>query len=416
MSRRKRFLLTGAVGAIFLAIAGAVAIYFILGTLSRPGEDTAKFAPATAPLYISVNLRPGMNQLKQFQEVREILETDDFLDRQDELLDTFEDDTGIHFLDDVTPWVGTDVSFVVLDAELDQPERAMLAQVGVPRSPDNFLNDLAAYLEDELGSVYDNDRRRGAELWLSNYDGEIALALTEDYPPIADGEDTVLDVMDYINSPPARPLAESQSFIEAQASLSSERVMFAFLQSEEEIDAFEDDYDPHDEYEEEAIRQARENIPEYIAASVSFVDRGIRIDMAGKATSRSFSLDTDEQIRSPEALPADTMATAAMVGVKSMWQEIRDSIENLDPYTTAEFEDYLENIKNDIGIDLERDVIDSLSGEAAVAPLSSDFSLRGCVTNPLSLRERVRVRAFPGLPKMIDLAPHTEFRVLYRVL
>ena len=59
-----------------------------------------------------------------------------------------------------------------------------------------------------------------------------------------------------------------------------------------------------------------------------------------------------------------------------------------------------------------------LSGRKAMLPacITARFlgplSLRGCVTNPLSLRERVRVRAFPRLPKKIDMAPHTEFRVL----
>ena len=357
-------------------MGGAVAIFFILGALSRPGEGTAKFVPASAPLYISVNLRPGMNQLKRLQEVRELLETDDFLDRQDELLDRLEDDTDIHFLDDVLPWVGTDVSFVVLEAELDRPEWALLAQVGDRGAADDFLNDLADYLEDELGSEYDNDRRRGSDLWLSNYDGEIALALTEDYLLIADSEDTVLDMIDNINSPPSRPLAESQPFIEARESLPSERVMFAFLQSREAIDAIEEEYDPDDEDEEEVFRQARNNIPEYVAASASFIDQGIRIDMVGETPSRAFSLGTDEQIRSPEALPADTVAMVAVVGVESMWQELRDSIENLDPYTEEEFEEFLEDLEDGTGIDLERDVIDSLSGEAAVALLSSDFSFR----------------------------------------
>ena len=113
-----------------------------------------------------------MIQINRFQEVREILETDDFLKRQEDLLDTLEDDTDIHFMDDVSPWVVTDVSFVVLDAELDRPEWAMLAQEGDPRSAKKFLNDLAVYLEDELGSAYDNDHRRGAYLWPSNCDGK----------------------------------------------------------------------------------------------------------------------------------------------------------------------------------------------------------------------------------------------------
>ena len=182
-------------------------------------------------------------------------------------------------------------------------------------------------------------------------------------------------MMDNIDSPPVRPLAESQPFIEARESLPSERVMFAFLQSGEVIDAIDDDYDP-DKDTEEVLRQARDNIPEYVAASISFIDLGIRMNMVGVSPSGSFSLDADEQIRSPEALPADAVAMAAVVGVESMWQELRDSIGNLDPYTEGEFEEFLEDIEDATGIDLERDIIDSLCGEAAVALLWSDLFLR----------------------------------------
>ena len=66
---------------------------------------------------------------------------------------------------------------------------------------------------------------------------------------------------------------------------------------------------------EEAFGQARGNAPVYVAASASFIDNGIRFDLVGEPSSEAFAFDVGDRLRSPGALPADTLALLSTVGV-----------------------------------------------------------------------------------------------------
>ena len=371
MNRRTILLLGGGALLIVAAVVVVVVVLLLLRGMSRPGEVTARFLPADTQVYISVNLRPGPEQMGLARNVIDRLQTDDFLDRRDDLLDDAEDETGIHLLDDVTSWIGTDVSLALLDAGPDRLEWILLAQVNDRESAVDFIYDLADFLEGELNTEFVADRRRGVDLWVA--DEDLAVALTGEYMLMADSEDTIDDMLDNLESPPARPLGDSPDFLEARESLPAERVMFMFVQAEDVLETLVDAVGLYEEEEEEVLRQAQRNTPEYVAASASFVDNGIRFELVGETPSRAFTLDGVNRLNSPEALPMDTLVLFSAVGVDQAWEELRDSIENLDPDSQNDFEGFLEDVEDELGVDLERDVIDALTGEVAFALLPSDL-------------------------------------------
>ncbi len=371
MTTRSKVLLWGGLTILVVAVVAAAAVFLFLRTLSHPSEATARFVPSSAAGYVSINLRPGINQLRTARNVMDRLQTDDLSDRRDELFDDLEDETGIHFLDDVTSWLGTDISFVLLSFDPDRPEWVMLTQVRDRRGAEGFIDDFVDYFEEEFYTEFDSDSARGVDLWVAD-DEDLALGLTDDYLLIGDSEDTIEDMADNLESPPARPLSESPSFIEARDSLPAERFVFLYVQAEEALDLLEDEIDPYGDGAE-AFRQARRNIPEYVAASASFIGDGIRFDLVGETPSGAFDFDSDNRLRSPGVLPEDTLALLSMVGVDRVWDEARSSLEDIDPYAREEFEELLDEIEDETGVDLERDVIDELSGEVALALLPSDL-------------------------------------------
>ncbi len=371
MTRRTILLLAGGALLIVAAVVVVVVVFLLLRGMSHPGEVTARFLPANTQVYISVNLRPGPEQMGLARKVIDRLQTDDFLDRRGDLLDDAEDETGIHFLDDVTSWIGTDVSLALLDAGPDQLEWILLAQVNDRESAVDFIYDLADFLEGELNTEFVADRRRGVDLWVTGED--LAVALTGEYMLMADSEDTIDEMLDNLESPPSRPLGDSRAFLEARESLPDERVMFMFVQAEEVLETLVDAVGLYEEEEEEVLRQAQRNTPEYVAASASFVDNGIRFELVGETPSRAFTLDGVNRLNSAEALPMDTLVLFSAVGVDQAWEELRDSIENLDPDSQNDFEGFLEDVEDEMGVDLERDVIDALTGEVAFALLPSDL-------------------------------------------
>ena len=371
MTRRTILLLAGGALLIVAAVVVVVVVLLLLRGMSRPGEVTARFLPANTQVYISVNLRPGPEQMGLARKVIDRLQTDDFLDRRDDLLGDAEDETGIHFLDDVTSWIGTDVSLALLDAGPDRLEWVLLAQVNDRESAADFIYDLADFLEGELNTEFVADRRRGVDLWVTGED--LAVALTGEYMLMADSEDTIDEMLDNLESPPSRPLGDSRAFLEARESLPAERVMFMFVQAADVLETLVDAVGLYEEEEEEVLRQAQRNTPEYVAASASFVDNGIRFELVGDTPSRAFTLDGVNRLDSAEALPMDTLVLFSAVGVDQAWEELRDSIENLDPDSQNDFEGFLEDVEDELGVDLERDVIDALTGEVAFALLPSDL-------------------------------------------
>jgi len=358
------------IGSVFGVVVVIIAVYF-LRSLSRPGEATAQYIPSRAPAYFSINLRPGVGQLNQARDVLSKLETEDLREQRDELLDDIEDNTRIHFLDDVTPWLGTDISIAILDADPDAVEWIVMIQASDRDAAIDFVDDLADYLEDEFGMEFDEDEDNGVDLWVA-LDDPLAMGVTDEYVLFGDSEDSIEDIAENIESPPSRSLMDNESFITAREMLPNERFVFAFAQTDDLIDVYLDFLDPLGDVGS-TVQQLEENIPEFIAASSSFIENGVRFDLSYQTPKGAYLvLDDSIRVRSHEVLPVDTLAMVSMVGLHELWNGLLDSIDDVDPYAADAFNESLDSFEDEVGFDLERDVIDALSGEVAVALLPSD--------------------------------------------
>ena len=198
-----RWVAIGVYAAAVVAVVVVIALLMLLGGLSRPGEATAEFIPSNALFYSSINLRPGMGQIDKAINVGELLRTDDFIDEEEDLLENVEDETGIHPLDDVTSWLGTDITFALLDLDEDEGliEWVLMVQIKDQDEALDFVDDLRDYFEDELYTEFDDDEIGGAEVWIAD-DEDLAIGLTDEYLLLTDSEDTMEDILDNIDSPP----------------------------------------------------------------------------------------------------------------------------------------------------------------------------------------------------------------------
>ena len=356
-----------------MAFVAAVSVFVFFQSVSRPGETTARFIPSNTLAYASINLRPGVQQLRHGRAVISTLQTDALVERRDDLLDELEDETGIHFLDDVETWLGESVSFALLDVddERDAAEWVAMIHVSDRVAALDFAEDLVSYFEEESLSRFSDTDFREAHLWLSD-DEDLGFALTEEYLLIADGENTLKRLIRDIESPPDRPLLADEDFTAARESLPSQRVMFMFLRSEWIWDLLRDEIGPFDD-EDETILRVESSTPEYMAMSVSFIERGLRADFAAEQPDEGFSIDSNVRLASPKALPADTLVLLATNGVREAWEEVRRVMDDLDPSGGSDFQFVLDEVEIETGIDVEEDVVDSLNGEIALALLPSDF-------------------------------------------
>ena len=234
--------LAGAGTAIAIVLAIAAAFIF-LGT-GQAGEETAEFLPSNTLFYASVNLQPGIGQKRKAAEVRDIIRAAELGDAQDDILDDIEDETDIHPLDDVLPWLGDHVSIAILDADGDYVEWILMAQVKDQEQVEEFVDDLLEYTEEEFSSRWDKDRIYDGEIWVEETK-PIAIAITMKYLMLADSQETIQDIADNLESPPSRPLSMTQDFEEAQNSLPGDKTIFVFARPDAMASAFHIETEPY---------------------------------------------------------------------------------------------------------------------------------------------------------------------------
>ena len=370
---KKVLIISGITTVSILALAGLAVFLYIYLQVSRPGEATAGLLPADSLAYASINLRPGTSQIGLARDFFAILEDSEIQDRLDDALEEAEDDTNIHLLDDVSPWLGTDVTLALLDLESDEwglpaPEWVGLIQVSDKGLAEEFLDDLIDYFEDDWRIEFEDDTYRGVDLFVSPDEG-IAFGLTDEYLVMGNSGDSVELIVRNLAEAPARPLSENPDFIAAREALPDERVSFLYVDAEEIADILTDPGGPV-----ESIILL-EDMPKFIAASTSFVDSGLRLDVAFDTPRDSLVFPGENRLRSSERLPEDTLLLLSTVGVQEMWEETRDYVEEFNPYSGEDLDELLEAFEGEVGVDIERDLIEQLTGEVALAVLPSDISL-----------------------------------------
>ena len=284
---RNRWVLIGGGVAFVVVLAVVIALVFLMRAVDRPGEATAQYIPSDAALYLSVNLRPGADQIMKAKGFADRMEKRDFSDVRDELLDELDEETGIDFPDDLMSWIGTDATLAVLEADQDETVWIMMAQVADADEAEDFAGRLRSYFEDQLYQEFEEDEDDGLKIWVpedeeDDLEERVAIGLSDEYLFIADTGDTIEDMMDNLGSPPDSPLSESVLFIEAQESLPEDRFMFAFAQNEGAVAvsteiAIEELFSLYGR--DEWYEFVDDNSPDYLAASASFIDNGLRFDV-----------------------------------------------------------------------------------------------------------------------------------------
>ena len=389
---RNRWVLIGGGVATVVVIVVVVALVFLMRAVDRPGEATAQYIPSDAALYVSVNLRPGADQIMKAKGFADRMEKRDFGDARDELLDELEDETSIDFPDDLMSWVGTDATLVVLEADQDETVWVMMAQVADADEAEDFAERLRSYFEDQIYEEFEEEEDDGLRIWApedeqDELEERVAIGLSEEYLFIADTRDTIEDMMDNLGSPPDSPLSESVLFIEAQQSLPEDRFIFAFAQNEGAVAAsteiaMEELFSLYGE--DEWYEFVDDNSPDYVAASASFIDHGLRFDVIVDNPFRGLAISQQNGLNTLETLPEDTLLVVSSTGLQELWRETSASLEDADPGTDEELQDLFEDVEEVFDLDFENDLIDSLASEVAVAFLPSDLrQVRGDLAGTL---------------------------------
>ena len=147
---------TGLIGTLAARFGGLKDLVNVV--VGEPPEVTARFLPDDTLVYFTINREPGAGQLAKARNIRDIFDgTLNYTTERDELATDIEDETGIDVLSEVYDWIGSDLTFALLD--LRQKDRrgnpccdldwVVLVQTKDRTASENFLRDLVRFLEDE---------------------------------------------------------------------------------------------------------------------------------------------------------------------------------------------------------------------------------------------------------------------------
>ena len=352
-------------GAAFLVLvvaAGAAGYFLIPGIKASEPEGTARYFPDDVLAYswatLSLGVGQGQHMLDIWERFNDIAE---FQDAIDELLEEFEDDTGIDFEEDVLPWLGPDISFAVLDVRgFESVDAAAMFGVQDHGAASGFLEDWLEYMEDEEGARFEEDSSGDFDIWADEGEEQF-YALSKDWLVFATTEDALDEVLDRISGEGGDSLAETPDFEEARSLMSDPRIMSFYVDLSTIMDEVADvsgfGMMP-------GMGMTGMGIPDWLAVSVRFVDRGLVVEAV--APSGSEFVAGFPGIGEPATLlPDDTLGFIAA----SFDPDLDNWRDELEGYTLAdlgfppEFEYALEELQY------------NLPGDGTKSELSMDSSL-----------------------------------------
>ena len=366
MGIRKKLLVLATAIVLVIGVGVGVGVYCVGQSVSYPSEETAKFLPVETPYYVSVNLRPGVSQL---MEAREILnrfkENRAFNDRLEELYEDIEESTGIDVEEDLYPWLGPEIAIAIPAIEgIDEtPEFVAFIGASDVNAAESFLRNLAAFAEETSGTEYRETLTRG---YLTFVVDSVRIALTDKHIVIASKAKTLLSTLERMDAGYHKgqsSLFNKPEFQAARDAADSPRFGTMYVDISEIVAQLEEGSNAEDV---EDLKAVTDQLPDFLVASMSFIEKGIRVSASFDLPGQWFSSESANTLGSAARTPEDTVALLSFAGVQEAWERLRAEAADQGQF---DLDKTLDEVEFNIGIDIERDILGWITGELALAIL-----------------------------------------------
>ncbi|MCC7365799.1 MAG: DUF3352 domain-containing protein [Dehalococcoidia bacterium] len=355
--RQYGLFLTAGLAAIAAVVAGVV--LFTSSKASGVELTTAKLVPSDAGLYYAINTDLDSSQwIATFDLAKRMGEED-----PEEQIKDGADDVDIAWDDEVAPFLGGNAAVYLHSVDViegDMRGAVILKADDAEKAMDVILDRAGEDWEDgtEDGREYHFDEFSG--IWLARIDDHIVLAASEESLfevfAVADGDVASLD--------------QNDEYRQLRDDLSSNFLYFVYVNA----DAFAED--ALDSVARDALEEA--GVDELALKPMAFV-AGAKKDsfefqaasVAGPGTVSAMLEAKDS--RFADLVPADTSVFAVTRNIAQAWEEsveqarstIDDAISEDSEYDSLD--DALRDAGSEVGLESIQELIDQLTGEAAVA-------------------------------------------------
>ena len=298
---------------------------------SNPPEHSARYYPQDTLAYVWMSLTPSGGQLNEMMDIWERFnEFRAFEDLVAELKDDFQSETGIDFDDDVVPWIGPDASvgFMGYDARNDIPLIAATVGVRDHEAAGDFMDQWLEYMERTERADFDSDSHGDFDTWVDE-GVQQAYALSDDLLVFATSEDTLEETLDLAGGDSDRSLSSNEEFRAARSALPGERFFSVYVATRDAVELAETlpSLAPL-EASMLGLTGLSSQIPDWVAASGGWVERGVALEIVAPTTTES-GLEVPELEDPSRLLPHDTLAYLAF-GFDPDLDRWRDELEEHD--------------------------------------------------------------------------------------
>lgn len=331
--KRPVMLLWAAIVIVIIILSGLIASFIALklGWLPNPWlrpappEASARFYPDDTLAYAWFTLNPGEEQRENMLEVWDTLEGySAFRNWSDEVEDDIFDETGLA-VEGIASWMGPDISFGIMDLDIDSldTDAAMTIDVRDSKAARDYLFDLMDYLEDESSSNFDRHSSGGFDVWVDSNDDSV-FALSDDLLVVATSERALDNLLERMTSEDEASLYNDAFFIAARATLPERRFISVYVSGERAIAVVEDS--SIGEYVDSRVY---EGVPDWVASSAGWVDRGIVIDVIAPHPANYDGRPSGDITDAARVMPNDTIGMLAL-NFDPVVQNWRDALEEYD--------------------------------------------------------------------------------------
>ncbi|MDN3239096.1 hypothetical protein [Glycomyces tritici] len=314
---------------VLLAAVGAVVLFkFVL----NQGPDPAESFPATATMYVELNLDPSFDQTPKLLEHLQKFEDLEEYDDTNELIDGFIDESGIEGVDadeDINSWLGRRHGLATWEHD-DQT----FAVLSLASTDAEAAEDGMAQIRTAAGTTEE----------------QFAYTVEDDHVLVVIGETGAADALAAAETEASdQPLAESDQYSEARAWLDEDQLLVHWVDMEAVGDLAEMTYGT----ESEAVKDLYSG---HLIYGFSAFDQGFQLTYRMFGDADHLWTGTDGLVESTGDLPASDIAVSAYVPenideVTKTWLGFFEDFYGVDaaasepveaPLTAEEYAEYLE--------------------------------------------------------------------------
>jgi len=390
-------------GIVVIAAVLAALVYFdpfnlnLLGRLRGGYDPVAATVPADSDMYFSFDMlkllsedtRGVIDAFAKSSGVPDVSNREDSINQLDNFMT---ENLGVTFTDDIQPWIGQYLGFSIFDVSMDEYHQPVIdhwifaVETRDQKASDAFITMLTAFIAQDTGeSFVDREYNKAAfhELSTENEADRVVIGRSKNLVLVSNSMENIQIT---INAQSADSLAKNADYKAVVAKLPNTRLMTAYIRSSLVDQLSTSMYQPA-----WTTLGTSTNFQD-MAFSLAAVAEGIRFDMVSSYDLQNLTQNQIDSMSGPgasgklaESLPQDTFFFMTGKNLDKVWGTIKEAIRTGNDISEAEFDESMQMLEGEIGINPDKNLFPLLDQEWSLALLNQESTVFADLGVPLGI-------------------------------